>query len=314
MTILILTHQHGFEADPVIDALQAMDIPYLRLNQDAEENVSEFTFRQMPGGVDLLFSCDGKSVSLSAISMGWFQQEPPFTGQPSDLEEVVQRSNIVGFLEPAMEMMNIPWLNQPSAVMRAARKLHQLHMAPMYGLQVPQTIVSNSPEAVRGFCSNREAVVKNLNSSWVAQGEGSLLSETKIVDKDILGDDDTIRFCPLIYQEFVERRHDYRVVVLGDECFVTRCDSLQGNRADVRIGQGTGESFYRSSLPQVYIKRLRQMMSAFNLNYCSADFIEGVDGSVYFLEMNTCGAWWWMDRIFNGLILRAFIGFLTKEL
>ena len=37
-------------------------------------------------------------------------------------------------------------------------------------------------------------------------------------------------------------------------------------------------------------------------------------GKMYFLEMNICGAWWWVDRLYDGAICKAITDFIEKRL
>lgn len=311
MTILIVTHQRGFESDVVIDRLKTLGFPFFRLNQDDGSNISQFSFLDIGDGEKVLLSNDGRSIELSEIRCAWFQQSPPFTGQPNNFEQTLQRNNLVTFLEASFELLAAKWLNKPSNVLRASNKMLQLHFASKAGLQIPESCISNDPSTVRAFCSKGSAVVKNLNSPWVAEDNDTIISYTELVHDEWIQDDQPVIFCPLIYQRFVERKHDYRVVILGDAVFVSRCDSEKGDLVDVRRNNETGSNFYEHNIDAEQIIKLRKLMQVFGVNYCSADFIEDQSGNIFFLEMNLCGAWWWMDNIFDGKILDTFVRYLT---
>ena len=312
MTILIVTHQRGFESDVVIDRLRTLGFPFFRLNQDDGPSVSQFSFLSTNDERKVLLSSDSRTIELNGIRCVWFQQPPPFTGQPSDIEQTLQRNNLGTFLEASFELLTAKWLNKPSNVLRASNKVLQLHYASNMGLQIPETCISNDPGIVRAFCSKGLTIVKNLNSPWIAQDDGTIISYTELVQDEWIQDDQSVIFCPLIYQRFVERKHDYRVVILGKDVFVSRCDSEKGDIVDVRRNNETGSNFYEHSIDVSQIIKLRKLMQVFGVDYCSADFIEDKSGNVLFLEMNLCGAWWWMDKIFEGKILNAFVQYLTR--
>ena len=101
------------------------------------------------------------------------------------------------------------------------------------------------------------------------------------------------------------------MVVLEDSVFISRCDSETAHPVDVRINNKTGANFYKSDLPTNQIDNLKKLMKILGVNYCSADFIEDYNGNIFFLEMNICGAWWWMDNLHQGKILDAFVTQLT---
>ncbi len=311
MTILIITHQRGFESDVVIDKLKTLNLPFFRLNQDDGASISQFSFLNTSDGEKVSLRSDDRTIELSKIRHAWFQQPPPFRGQPNDIEQTLQRNNLATFLEGSLELLTVKWLNKPSNVSRASNKMLQLHFASEVGLQIPETCISNNPNIVRTFCSKGSTIVKNLNSPWVAQGDATVISYTELVQDEWIQDDQSVIFCPLIYQRFVERKHDYRVIVLRDAVFVSRYDSEKGDIVDVRRDNETGSSFYKHSIDSEQILKLKKLMLIFGVDYCSADFIEDRFGNILFLEMNLCGAWWWMDKIFEGKILNTFVQYLA---
>ena len=256
MTIFIITHQAGFEVDPVIDRLKSLKLPFVRFNQDDGDNISKVGFLRSDSKENIFWTSDNKSVSLTNVGCAWFQQPPPFTGQPDNFEQAVQRNNLIAFLEATFDFLPVKWLNRVANARRAANKVLQLHLAPSVGLAVPNTCISNDPLTVRSFCSKGPSIVKNLNSSWIAQENDAVVSSTKFVQDDYIKDDQAIIFCPLIYQQFIERRYDYRVVILGDATFVSRCDSTLGDPADVRVDNKTVANFYRDKIPPEYIEKL----------------------------------------------------------
>lgn len=311
MTILIITHQKGFEADPVIDRLKDLNLVFNRFNQDDGKNISKVGFLKSNKEEDIFWNSDDKSIYLTDITHVWFQQPPPFTGQPSNFEQTIQRNNMVTFLEATFSLLSVKWLNKISNVFSASNKVLQLHWATYVGLLIPETCISNDPLIIRSFCSKKQSIVKNLNSPWVIQDNNTVVSSTNLVQDDWIKDDEAVMFCPLIYQHFVERKHDYRVVILGDSVFVARCNSEMGDPIDVRVNNSTGSNFYQCEINDKYINKLRSLMKILGIDYCSSDFIEDYNGNIYFLEMNICGAWWWMDKLYDGKILDAFIEYLT---
>jgi hypothetical protein len=47
-------------------------------------------------------------------------------------------------------------------------------------------------------------------------------------------------------------------------------------------------------------------MQKLQIDYCAAaDFMEDKNGNLFFLEVNTCGAWWWLDKLYNGAICKS---------
>lgn len=304
--IFIVTHQRGFEADPVIDKLRERSIDVFRFNTDAGDNRSLATFSSESGSIK--FVCDGRSISSRDISAGWCQQLPPYQGQSADEKDSLQRTNLLALQLVSFDFLEIPWLNNPTQVIKASNKVRQIRAAKNVGLSVPKTLISNDPEIIRSFASDQVTVAKNLATAWIlSDTEETQAAYTKIIDQEWLSSDAALTFAPVIYQEFHERKKDYRVVMVKDDNFAASCKSRSDQREDIRRGQTTGESYVPCDFDEKSLRKLRLLMDHFGLDYCAADFIEDKNGNIYFLELNTCGAWWWLDKTYNGAICNKIV-------
>lgn len=73
---------------------------------------------------------------------------------------------------------------------------------------------------------------------------------------------------------------------------------------DIRRAGHTGEGYVLCELDSILTRKLEALMQRLDIDYCSADFMEDAEGNIYFLEANICGAWWWVDRYYDGEICR----------
>jgi hypothetical protein len=136
---------------------------------------------------------------------------------------------------------------------------------------------------------------------------------TRLVDPAWLSDDAALSFAPVIYQEYHERRKDIRVVMVGGKAFAASCVPGPRQREDIRKESGAGERFEAHDFDAVSLNKLRSLMRALSLDYCAADFMEDAGGNLFFLEVNTCGAWWWLDRLYSGAICRSIADELVSR-
>ncbi|PJE64264.1 MAG: hypothetical protein COU90_03545 [Candidatus Ryanbacteria bacterium CG10_big_fil_rev_8_21_14_0_10_43_42] len=302
-TILIVTHRRGFEADPVIDELRRRNVKVFRFNGDAGEEASLASFISKTGGVE--FICDGRHIVKTDIAIGWCQQLPPYLGQAASESECLQRESLRTIQFSAFDLLSTQWFNKPSNVLHASQKIHQIVAAQTAQLTVPDTLASNNPRTIRQFATGRQIIAKNLATPWVVSHEITRAAYTRIIDPAWLQDDATLSFAPVIYQEYHERKQDIRVVVVNDKVFAASCIPGPHQREDVRKESGTGESFKVCEFDLNALSKLRQLMRALSLDYCAADFMENTEGNLFFLEVNTCGAWWWLDRLYNGAICQS---------
>lgn len=314
--VFIVSHQRGFETDPIIDILTREKIPVFRFNGDDGQNSSQISISVGSDGLDISFRCDGDEISQSEIGVGWCQQLPPYLGQASSVEESLQRENLWEAQQTAYELLDdIPWLNSPQSVLAASRKPWQLFQAMSLGLKIPQTTTSNKPEDIRHFCLNQPAVAKNLATPWVVEeGKEVNAAYTQLVKPNWLESDDELAFCPVIYQEFRKRQKDYRVAMVGEKSFAVCCKPKPGQEEDIRLDSKTGEAYQPCEMKPSILGKLRGLMDRLCIQYCGADFMEDEAGNFYFLEINTCGAWWWVDDLYNGAISRAIADYLKIQL
>lgn len=317
-SVLVVTHRRGFEADLVIDKLRARRVPVFRFNSDAGEEASLITLDLTREPMEVHFMCDGREQSSSDFGVGWCQQLPPYLGQACSTEESLQRKNLWTAHLAAFECLDVPWLNKPQQVLYASNKALQLAQAQKVGLNVPATLISNLPRDIRVFAKQQQTVAKNLATPWVVSPEETRAAYTKIVEPDWLAESTELEFCPVIYQAFHSRSKDYRVVVVGDKVFAAYCKPREGQKADVRRDGGndiaTGEAYQACEFDAPTAQKLQRLMKNLSISYCAADFMEDQQGNIYFLEVNTCGAWWWIDQLYEGRICNAITDYLANSL
>lgn len=312
--VLIVTHRRGFEADPVIDELRNRGVKVFRFNCDAGDHASKASYTLKGETVQISLMCDNLVLDGNDITIGWCQQLPPYLSQAACPKEVLQRQNLWAQQAALFKIIDIPWINSPYAIQNASNKIMQLDIAQKSGLNTPLTLVSNNPQDIRRFVENNTAIAKNLATPWLTSDvKQTYAAFTKKVDSTWLHDENALAFCPVIYQKFCKRSRDYRVVVIGDKHFAVACKPSKNQEEDIRRDCPTGDNFYPVEIDNGIVVKLRSVMKKLSVEYCSADFMEDSHGNMFFLEMNLCGAWWWVDRLYNGAICQTFANFLEKK-
>ena len=310
--ILIATHQRGFESDPIIDELRKKEVNVFRFNFDDGDNVSLCSFSTKKN--EISYTCDTRNILDNEISVGWCQQLPPYIGYPSNQKEALQRQNIYSLQMATLNLLDISWFNKPKNVEFASNKVNQLYFAERFtNLLVPKTLVSNNPNDIRSFSKNRKIIAKNLSTPWIFDKNKIKAAHTMIVNEKWLLDDEALSLTPVIYQEYCKRAKDFRVIIVGEKVFAAECIPDNNQMEDIRRGSKTGESFKPCGFNKEIIKELKVLMNIFSIEYCAADFMEDEKGNIFFLEVNTCGSWWWMDRFYNGMIRKSITEEILKK-
>jgi len=313
--ILVVTHRKAFEADPVIDGLREKGASVFRFNADPAVDGTEINLSLANGGVQGFLSCDNRGLIINDVSVAWFQQPPSFFKEPSTPAENLQRVNFEAAFFALLGLLNCKWINQPDFVFNASNKAVQLCAAQKVGLLIPKTIISNSTKAIRSFyCGNNKTIAKNLATPWLHQSNTVFAAYTKLVSKEWLEKDKELQFAPVIFQEFVGRTSDYRVVVVGEKIFPVVCiQQMRNQQYDVRRDQQMLEGFSQCRIDKAIEKKIIKLMDLLRLDYCSADFMEIQDERFVFLELNVTGSWWWVDKLYDGEIRNSIVDLILDK-
>ncbi len=95
---------------------------------------------------------------------------------------------------------------------------------------------------------------------------------------------DALEFTPIIYQRIVNKKEEYRVVVVDGKDFAV--SSLPSESSiDIREENKTGDQK----------DKLLGFMNRLGVESCGADYVIDNNGNGVFLEANISSAWWWVE-------------------
>lgn len=260
---------------------------------------------------------NGERIPGDSITSVWFYPKP---NMPEDNQNVEGRvvedfstkewgavlSSLATFLSHAR------WLNPMSRSTLVNCKPYQLRLAQEVGLTVPKTTVTNNAEAVeRLFAEEGRVIFKALTPLIATKGEMVFTREiSKEFPSQFAAD---IAQCPSIFQELVERRSDLRITVVGKKVFPVRIASQrleeQNDRLDWRRSQDRSDLFSEAQLPEEFKERLLEFHKRAGLVYGAYDFLERGDDKI-FLEVNTAGAWLWLERVVGIKVAKSIARYL----
>ena len=130
----------------------------------------------------------------------------------------------------------------------------------------------------------------------------------------MLDDDRSLALCPGIFQAYVEKRTDLRVIAIGDRLFTVSLRSASGE-AFVDWRAHTYEADMRAELAElsaVYEDRLRALLRELGLVFGCIDLVIDTDGEPRFLEVNQAGQFLFIEEMVESLpLLRAMAALLA---
>lgn len=212
---------------------------------------------------------------------------------------------------------HVQWLNGYAQAQAAQNKLLQLHLAQASGFAIPATLMSNDPAQIREFCRQHggEIIIKPFKPKKWQQANGIRILPTTLIHSRDLQDDAPLQLCPAIYQNYVPKQFELRVLVLGEQLIALKLDSqAQAHsridwRTDADHGTMHAEPYV---LDQRTATLIRRFMHNIQLRMGSIDLIMTPAGEIVFLEVNQQGQFLFLEDMCPQLpVLAAVCQFLT---
>ncbi len=301
MTTLIVTRSTDHEAPAAV--AQALDVRgerAYRFDTDLFPTALRLTLDEGGGG---RLSGPAGVLELAEVTSVWYRRSATGAGIPQELDpqlrqpSVEESRRLVFGMLAALGAFQLDALEQ---VRRAEHKPLQLELARALGLEVPRTLMTNDPEAVRAFAAScPSGVVTKMMSSFAVydeRGQEQVVFTTPL-EAEELEDLEGLDLCPMTFQERLSKALELRVTVVGERVMAAAIDSqvLPRARNDWRReGLALVEAWRPYTLPEPVQARVLGLMELLGLNYGAFDFIVTPEGRHVFLEVNPAGEFTWL--------------------
>lgn len=303
--ILIITHKDDYTVDYVINKLNNNNIPYIRLNC---EDIPKYKF-----SVDdsLNFNINGVSKFKSV----WFRRTKlsDFSQFPVDEQEFLL-SEYDSFLKNLFNIIDTEkWLSTPNNIYVAENKLLQLKFAKAIGFNIPKTLISTNTPAIKEFYnSTKERMILKpfWNSRLLINGKTNLLF-TNLIDKKDVQNLDNLHITPVIFQELIDKKIEFRITIVNNEIFIASVDS-QINAKTKIDWRRENLQFKKDDLPEEIKSMCFQLVNKLGLNFGAIDLIKNTKNEFYFIEINPNGQWVWIETDTGLNISDSIINFLNN--
>lgn len=208
-----------------------------------------------------------------------------------------------------IEGLDIFQLEKYSVYRRLDSKEEQLRIAAACGLNIPATCISNDAAVIRRFIQSVDApVITKMQSAFAIYREGEEhVVFTNAVDESHLDELENVQYCPMVFQERIEKQLELRINIVGHAIFAFSVNSAVSDRSATdwrKDGAALVNSWEPYELPQDIQQKLLAFMDAYGLNYGAIDLILSPDNQYYFLEVNAAGEYFWLDKICDNAISR----------
>jgi glutathione synthase/RimK-type ligase-like ATP-grasp enzyme len=318
-SVLHITSARDTTTDLVVEQLDSLDVTSLRLNTECFPTDAQLSLSISDHSlVGQLTTDSGRTARLGEVGAIYYRRPLPasYEGFPQLAQEserfAAQESgaSLAGFLR----LLGAAWVNDPDLSRCAERKAPQLTVAQSVGLPVPRTLITNDPDAAVAFIRSVEGrvIAKTVKSPLVQQSTGRLAYAHVVSDQDVLRLD-ALCLAPCIFQEYIEKDLECRVVVVGERVFTVEIYSQGHPDAAIDWRQADYRTVRHewATLPPRVEEACRAFARAYGLKFAVMDLIRRPDGRHVFLECNPNGEWAWLEGTTGVPIARAIAELLA---
>jgi hypothetical protein len=237
--VLIITHtQDNTSVDKVIDFINGAGGEAIRFNVDLYPMQYSLTSTFSNNKWQVLLTHGAEKHELNDVTAVWYRRS---FNLGSGLKDVLPKE----YLGPTMrevqhtlfgmlEGLSCFHIARHSEYRRMDSKEEQLRMAARHGLRIPATCISNSAEQVKAFVEQHRPVVAKMQSSFaVYKGEQEHVVFTNEITDAHLRELASLQYCPMTFQQKLEKKLELRVTIVGKEVFAFSIDSQKMANAKV---------------------------------------------------------------------------------
>lgn len=182
------------------------------------------------------------------------------------------------------------------------------------GLDVPRSLVTNDPDAVRRFASSTEhgPVIKVLASNVIYEdGQRKVAHTRRLTDTD-LADLSGVELTTHQFQEWVPKKYDVRLIAVGTELFAVGIHTQDPEAHIDWRANYEALDYSVVDIPSPLADRIRAFMSASGLSFSAFDFVITPDDRWLFLESNSTGQYGWLAQVLGTAVSDAMARLLAQ--
>jgi hypothetical protein len=320
LTILILADAGDQHSNCVQFALETRGHRVVRYSGDDLPERASVDFEYRAGADRLRVRSATTEFDLDAIDVVWNRRPTwatmPACVDPLDVPFVRQQNHMLGhavhrLLERAF------WANDWNAARACDLKPWQLRLAAGAGLRLPETLISNDPDAIRRFIARHDGVIHKplAGAGWREDGR-TYGSYTARVTREDLPPDALLRAVAPILQRKLEKQYEVRAQFFGATCMAVRIESSQltYGEYDWRLNQTAEAASGAIELPAPVYAACRRLMQRLGIVAGGFDFIVTPEDEWYFLEVNEAGQFLFLEQWASELrLVDACAGFLAAR-
>jgi glutathione synthase/RimK-type ligase-like ATP-grasp enzyme len=303
--ILILSTHEDLHAQHVMQLLEQRGVTAIWFDPVDFPQRADITINYSSTGItQLTLKTVSSEINLSSVHSVWHRR--PGTPLPDDRvpgdtarRYVAQESAMV--LDDLWSILDATWLPGPPATVRCANhKGLQLRIAGELGFRLPPTLITNSPDDLLEFYRAHAGgiVSKQAARAFPSTIGLGMMRFTDLVTTRDIAHYQTIKYCPMTFQQYVDKRIELRITIVGDRVFAAEIHSqtTHHTRYDWRHYDASRTPHLPHVLPPAIEQRCIDLVAKLGLRYGAIDMILTPSGEYVFLEINPNGQYLWIEE------------------
>ena len=243
-------------------------------------------------GIDWSISFGNVTVYSKEIDSIYYRK--PTFPNISEYEPVYQymiQKDIIALINGIVDSFEGIVISKPHILRMAENKTFQLIYAGKNGWLIPDSYIGNSNRV----CSIRNGdcnIIKPLSTGMIEKDGIVTVFHTNMFSKCL----EDVSLTPIYLQEYVEKKYEVRLTVVGDSFYAVRIDTE--DKVDWRRDY-EHHKYHVIECPDAIKEKCHKMLTDFNLSFAAFDFIVTPDEQWVFLELNPNGQWLWLEKSLN---------------
>ena len=322
-TVLFLTHsKDSYVPDIMEQCLNKRGLKMVRMNTDSYPLDIKLTAFQSNNSTTGELVIGGCTYQLNEFCAVYFRKnmQANLTGElvgetlkQATKEATVAKNAILYALE------SVFWIDNPFDIQRAENKQLQLLTAKKSGLIIPNSLLSNDPNTVKAFFHKERGniISKMLTPLTNFMHSAKSFVYTSKVTNEHLSQLDSLRLCPMQFQEEIEKEHELRVIYVDGAFFTGKIATsaiIDEKKPDWRRASSNDFFWEKYELPKDTCEKITILMNHLHLKFGALDLIKSTKNEYVFLEVNPCGEWGMLQQSLQLPIAEHIAGCIHKNI
>nr|MCW3104374.1 MvdC family ATP-grasp ribosomal peptide maturase [Bacteroidota bacterium] len=302
--ILLLTHTEDFyTVDLVKESLRKKGMNSIRIDLDAFPERFFITEMISDQGKSFELRSGDQRLHLNTVQGVWLRKY--FAPKISQEIEPEFRDGCFRESKAVMDILlqvlgELPCIDPFEVIQKANNKFYQLETAKASGIRIPKTLITNDPEQLKIFYENAgpDIIAKMLTQLSTSMQGASYFMYTSMVGPEHMEDADTLKNCPMVFQEHIAKQYELRIIYVDGHFFTGKVNASGSKlgKTDWRKSTPDEVKWEHYTLPEGLRQQLSDFMKKIGLIYGAIDMICSAEGEYVFLEVNPTGEWGMLQR------------------